>query len=354
MRGYLAIRDVGLFSGKFFGRAGSCAGELVHFHSRSFCWDIFTDPVYKNKIVVTDPVCLENRQPSPEENRSFMPHLSALVLLGTVEKPDDNPEGSSLLDYMQANRISGFVPDRRDLLYDILSFSNPTRAALDRSGDRAVELSNNSLPKGEDELRSLASPAEFLWDLTNGYAIQEKASLVVWDFGTSYRLLQSLKSKGCSLRVVPPDTPAEDIVALHPDGVIIAGNGLNERDRNRIIFEVERMIGIRPLLGIGGGAVTLASALGMETYHLNDPHFGTAIPVEEIETGRISATYQTHSNGIKLDSAEDSGAEITHINVCDESVEAFTVDDYQVIGSLYYDSFMEEPPYMQRFLDLLA
>lgn len=354
MRGYLAIRDVGLFSGRFFGRAGSCSGELVHFHSKSFCWDIFTDPVYKNKIVLTDPVYLEDRQPSPEEYRSFMPHLSALVLLGKMERPNDPIEGSSLLDYMQKNGISGFIPDRRDLIYDVLSFSSPIRAALDRSSERAVELSNNSLPKDEDGLRSLASPAEFLWDLTNGYAFQEKNSIVVWDFGTSYRLLQSLKSRGCSLRLVPPDTPADDIVALHPDGVVIAGNGLPERDKNRIIFEVERMIGIRPLLGIGGGAVTLASALGMETYHLNDPHFGTAIPVEEIETGRISATYQTHSNGIQLDSAEDSGVQITHINVCDDSVEAYTVDDYQIVASLYYDSFMEEPAYLGRFFDLVS
>jgi carbamoyl-phosphate synthase small subunit len=354
MRGFLAIRDVGLFSGRFFGRAGSCSGELVHFRSKSFCWDIFTDPVYKNKIVITDPVCLENRPPSPEENRSFMPHLSALVLLGTVEKPVDGPQGSSLSDYMQKNRISGFIPDRRDLLYDILSFSSPSRAALDRSSDRALEMANNPVSTDEDGLGSLASPAEYLWDLANGYTTQEKVSLAIWDFGTSYKLLQSLKSKGCSLRLVPPTTPAEDIVALHPDGVIIAGNGLPERDRNRIIFEVERMIGIRPLLGIGGGAVTLASALGMETYHLNDPHFGTAIPVEEIETGRISATYQTHSNGIKLDSAQESGAQITHFNVCDDSVEAYAVDDYQVIGSLYYDSFMEEPPYLERFLGLLG
>lgn len=353
MRGYLAIRDIGLFSGRYFGWAGSCTGEIVHFRSQSFCWDILTDPAYRKKIVITDPVYVENRQPSPEENQSFMPHLSALVFLGAVREPRSSSSEPGLMRYFKSNRICGFIPDRRDLLYDALTFTSRATGCLDRSKEEAIINSRKPVSNDDGDLRSVTAPYEYLWDLATGEKPQEKYNVVVWDFSTNYNLLRNLRKLGCRLRMVPVDTFPEDIVALHPDGVIIAGDSIVPESSEKIIPRIERLIGIRPLLGVGCGAVHLASALDIKTTPLEDPHFGTAIPVEDIRTGRVKATYQAHSRTIDLSSAERSGTEITHINVCDDSAEGFANYEYRVMGSFYSDSFEETPQYLRSFMGVL-
>lgn len=353
MRGYLALRDVGIFSGRYFGWAGSCTGEIVHFRSHSFCWDILTDPAYRKKIVITDPVYVENRQPSPEENQSFMPHLSALVLLGAIRESRSDPFEPGLMKYFKSNRICGFIPDRRDLLYDALTFASRATGCLDRDKEQAIINSQKPVSNNHDDLQSVTAPHEYLWDLTTGDKPDEEYNVVTWDFGTSYNLLRNLKKLGCRLRMVPPDTFPEDIVALHPDGVVIAGDSISPESADKIIPRIERLIGIRPILGVGSGAVSLASALGIETASLDTPHFGTAIPVEDIRTGSIEATYQAHSETIDSSSAARSGTKITHINVCDDSPEGYANPEYQVMGSLYSDSFERTPYHLEGFIDIL-
>lgn len=349
----MAIRDIGLFPGKFIGWAGSCSGEVAHFHSLDFQWEILTDPAYHRKIVITDPVYVEDKIPLPEESQSFMPHLSGIVFLGAIRRPSLNYTNRGLSDYLRANRVAGFLPDKRNLLFDLLRIAPASVAGLGRDPEEAVSASAQPGSIKVEDLKNLAAPLEYLWDLLPGEKAREKFNVAVWDFGTSYKLLQSLRTKGCRVRVMPPSSFPEDIVALHPHGVIISGNVLSEEARAGIIPGVERLIGIRPLLGVGGGAVTLATALDAETVKLEEPHFGTAIPVEEIESGEIAATCQNHTHSISHKSMEESGAEITHINVCDDSVEAYRIDDYKIIGTLYHESFMERRSFLDRFLELL-
>jgi carbamoyl-phosphate synthase small subunit len=353
VRGYLAIKDVGLFPGRYFGWNGACFGKVAHFQSKSFCWDILTDPSYHKKIVITDRVYVEDMKPLPEENHSFKPHLSAIVFLGPIKKSSFGSRQDDLEEYLQTNRISGFIPDRRDLLYDALRFRSDTTAAIDNNPEDALKGSGRIPSYLSDDVKSISTPQEYLWDLVPGNISEEIFNVVVWDFGTSYKLLRAFKEHGCRIRVVPSDTSPEDIVALHPDGIILSGSPLSPAGAKRIIHNVERIIGIRPLLGLGGGAVTLAQALGMEITNLESPHYGSAIPVENLQTGRISATYQSHSLSVDSVSAEASGCEVTHINVCDDSVEGYSNDDYELLGSFYTDTFEESPFYLDKFKRLL-
>ena len=355
MRGYLAIKNIGLFSGCYFGWDGPCSGEVAHFHSRGFCWDILTDPAYHKKIVITDKVYVEDKSPLSEDSQSFMPHLSAIVFLGSIRKSSLSSSSSDegLEEYLRTNRITGFIPDRKDLLFDTLRFVSCATAGLAPDPGDALDGSRIPATYNTDDLKWVSIPQEYLWDLSPIDVPEEKHNIVVWDFGTGYGLLRTFRKNGCRIRVVPPYTPPEDIVALHPDGIIISGSPLSPSSAREIIPRVERVIGIRPILGVGGGAITLAEALGIEISELENPHHGSAIPVETIGTGRISATYQTHSLTPGAISVEKAGCAITDINVCDESVEGFINDEYNIIGALYSDAFGESPAYLAGFNQIL-
>lgn len=353
MRGYLAIKNVGIFAGRFFGWQGPCSGEIAHFRSLDFCWDILTDPAYHRKIVITDRVRVEDRSPLFEDSQSFMPHLTAIVFLGPIIKTAQSPNPTGLEDYLASNKIAGFIPDRKELLYDSLKFASSSSAGLAGNPDDALDGADNPVVYDAEDLKWVSAPQEYFWDLAIGSLPREKFNIVVWDFGTAYGLLRTFRKIGCRLRIVPPNTDPEDIVALHPDGIIISGSPLSPSAARRIIPKIERVIGIRPVLGVGGGAVSLAQAMGIEILDMEKPHHGSAIPIEEVNTGRVSATYQAHSLSLSDSGIGKSGCLTTHFNVCDDSVEGFVNHEYETIGALYSDVFQECPPYLDEFTRIL-
>lgn len=353
MRGYLAIKDIGTFSGSYFGWQNSCAGELVKFQSLNFCWDILTDPAYKKKIVITDSVSVDDRQPAPDEIQSFMSHLEGIVFLGNVSVSGNGSGRNLLRSYFESNRITGFIPDRREFLRDILEFSNLGTGAIDRVRETAMDKAAFPSVLDNEDLKSVASPEEFYWDLAAGDIPVEKQIVAVWDFGTNYNLFRSLKLLGCRVRIAPPNTEPEDMVALHPDAVVITGGPAAAKHSDKYLPKIERMIGIRPLLGVGGGAAILARALGMKTKTIGFPHFGNSIPVEDTATGKIEASYQTHSIAIDPGSAHDSGVKITQVNVCDGSIEGFAVPEYETTGSFCLPTVEYMPSYFKGFLNNL-
>jgi len=353
MRGYFAIKGIGTFSGSYFGWDGPCAGEIINFKSPIFCWDILTDPTYKKKIVVTDSAVLDDRQPSPDEIQSFMPHLEGIVFLGPVNAGGNGSGHNHLSDYFRSNRIAGFIPDRKDLLKDILEFANLSTGSIDVDRNAAIRKSISPVQLEREDLKSVAAPEEFYWDLAPGEVPEQKFVAVVWDFGATYNLFRSLRLLGCRVRIVPPHTVPEDIVALHPDVVVIPGGPTAARNSDSFLPAIERMVGIRPLLGVGGGAALLARALGMKTKPIGFPHFGNSIPVEDTLSGKIEASYQTHSLTIDPRSARESGVTITHVNVCDGSIEGFAMPEYETAGSFCLPTVEYMPGYFKGFLESL-
>jgi len=353
VRSYLAIKDVGVFPGRYFGWEGSCSGETAFFRSRSFCWDIMTDPAFHKKIVITDRVDVDDISPANQESLSFMPHLSGIVFLGNIKSDGDSDRSHGLRSFLEQNRITGFIPDRQDLLFDALRFVGDSTAGLAPRVDDAIGSSLTPAAYQRVDMISVSAPQEYLWDLTPGEKPGDIYNVIVWDFGTSFRLMKTFREIGCGIRVVPADTSPEDIVALHPDAIIISGRPLSGGDVESLAPRLHRILGIRPLMGVGGGAVTLARTLGVEVAKLESSHFGSAIPVEEVSTGRISSTSQSHSLTPIAKSLEQAGCRVTHVNVCDESVEGFASDELQIIGSLYTEVFGENPPFLDSFLRLL-
>ena len=43
--------------------------------------------------------------------------------------------------------------------------------------------------------------------------------VVLMDFGYKRNIVRSLKNRGCDVTIVPSDTPAEEILAMKPDGI---------------------------------------------------------------------------------------------------------------------------------------
>ena len=45
---------------------------------------------------------------------------------------------------------------------------------------------------------------------------------MAYDFGIKTNILRRLASFGCSITVVPANTPADDVMAMNPDGIFFS------------------------------------------------------------------------------------------------------------------------------------
>ena len=93
--------------------------------------------------------------------------------------------------------------------------------------------------------------------------------MVVYDFGVRNNILRMLAQRGCAVTVVPAQTPASEVLALQPDGVLFS-NGPGDVQNCSYAIETARAFMEKkiPLFGISLGHQILAYACGAQTYKL--------------------------------------------------------------------------------------
>ena len=95
---------------------------------------------------------------------------------------------------------------------------------------------------------------EALWQLGEGYVHTDGKNLrykvVAYDFGIKFNILRCLVSAGCDVTVVPATFPAEEALAMGPDGIFLSNGPGDPEPMVEVIENIRKFIGKKPIFGI--------------------------------------------------------------------------------------------------------
>ena len=152
------------------------------------------------------------------------------------------------------------------------------------------------------------------------------------------------------MTICPANTPIEKVLNFKPDGILLS-NGPGDPEKCKEEIEIVKKLSNTnlPILGIGLGHQLMATAHGFKTAKLKYGHRGTNHPVKDLETGRVYITTQNHGYYVEADSINPEIAEVSHVNLNDNTVEgirykknnSFTVQFYLDDESQIFDKFVQ-------------
>jgi carbamoyl-phosphate synthase small subunit len=333
MRAVLALADGRIFEGKSFGATGEATGEVVFNTAMTGYQEVLTDPSYKGQMVTMTYTQIGNTGINPEDIESKQLYLSGFIVKEYFDNYSNWRATMSLDAYLKENCVVGIQGlDTRALtrhLRDkgaqngIISTVDFDHASLVKKAQAVPSMAGLDLASGV----SCTTPyrwTEGLWDLGEGYPVVDPGTLkykvVAYDFGIKYNILRCLVDAGCDVTVVPACFPAEEALAMNPDGIFLSNGPGDPEPLVAVQENIRTFIGKKPIFGICLGHQLLGLALGGRTMKLKFGNHGSNLPVVDSATGKVEITAQNHGFCVDLDSVAEI-CELGHQNLNDQTVE---------------------------------
>jgi len=364
----LVLKDGRTFEGFSFGAEGETGGEVVFTTSMCGYQEILTDPSYDRQIVCMTYTQIGNYGVNDEDMESRMPFVAGFVVREYQDFPSNFRSNGSLESFLKKYSIVGIEGiDTRALTAHLRDKGamNGIISTVDFDRDSLLKKLN-TFPSmvGLDLVKNVSTDKPYdwskgLWTLENGYVEKSdgKYFIVAYDYGIKFNILRNLVTAGFKVKVVPADFPAEEVLKLNPDGIFLSNGPGDPEPVTYAIENVKKLINKKPIFGICLGHQILGLALGGKTYKLKFGHRGGNQPVKDLTTGKVEVTSQNHGFAVDIDSLKGK-AEVTHINLNDNTVEGLKHKEYPIFSVQYHPEASPGPhdaSYLfKRFFDLVA
>ncbi|HEX9079411.1 MAG TPA: glutamine-hydrolyzing carbamoyl-phosphate synthase small subunit, partial [Desulfuromonadaceae bacterium] len=306
--------------------------------------EVLTDPSYKGQMVTMTYTQMGNTGINPEDIESRQLYLSGFIVREYLDCYSNWRATMSLDAYLKENGVVGIQGlDTRAL----------TRHLRDKGAQNGiistVELDHERLVEKARMVPSMAGLdlasgvtcekpyhwTEKLWELGAGYteatASELKYRVVAYDFGIKLNILRCLVSAGCDVTVVPATFPAEEALAMNPDGIFLSNGPGDPEPMTEVIANIRKFVGKKPIFGICLGHQLLGLALGGQTIKLKFGNHGSNLPVMDLATRKVEITAQNHGFSVDIVSLAHA-CDLAHENLNDQTVEGMRHNELPIFS----------------------
>ncbi|MFC3606290.1 glutamine-hydrolyzing carbamoyl-phosphate synthase small subunit [Stutzerimonas tarimensis] len=369
----LALADGSIFRGESIGADGHTIGEVVFNTAMTGYQEILTDPSYAKQIVTLTYPHIGNTGVNPDDAESFQVWAAGLIIRDLPLLASSWRNQQSLPDYLKENGTVAIADIDTRRLTRILREKGSQNGCIlvgdDATEEKALELAR-SFPglKGMDLAREVSVKERYEWRSsvwcleTNRHdevpAEQLPYHVVVFDYGVKYNILRMLVARGCRLTVVPAQTSASEVLALNPDGVLLANGPGDPAPCDYAIRAIQELLETEvPVFGICLGHQLLALACGARTVKMSHGHHGANHPVQDLDTGVVMITSQNHGFAVEEDSLPGN-VRATHKSLFDGSLQGIERTDKAAFSFQGHPEASPGPhdvaPLFDRFIDAMA
>ncbi|CAI8366868.1 MAG: Carbamoyl-phosphate synthase small chain [Porticoccaceae bacterium UBA1117] len=330
----LALADGTIFRGTAIGAEGLSVGEVVFNTALTGYQEILTDPSYARQIVTLTYPHIGSTGVNAEDEESDTIWAAGLVIRDLPLLASNFRSEASLDDYLSGKNILGIADiDTRKLTRILRQTGAQSGCIMTGDIDEQKALASarefaglKGMDLAKEVTASTSYPwTEHSWVLGEGYKSQQPGSakykVVAYDYGVKRNILRMLVDRDCELLVVPAKTSAEEVLAMHPDGVFLSNGPGDPEPCDYAITAIKKILETQmPVFGICLGHQLLALASGAKTMKMKFGHHGANHPVEDIKNNIVMITSQNHGFAVDEDSLPNNLV-ATHRSLFDGSLQ---------------------------------
>ena len=344
----LILEDGTVFTGEAFGGNNASKGEVVFTTGMTGYQETISDPSFYGQIVTLTYPLVGNYGINRDDFESITPAIRGFVVRELEEHPSNFRKDSSLGDYLALKDIPGIQGIDTRKLTRIIRAKGAVRAYLSEAGaDVNVEeivAQLQATPHITHHVKEVSPKAAYP-------SPGRGKRVVVIDFGMKHGILRELNKRDCDVLVVPYNTPASEILAWHPDGIMLSNGPGNPEDVTEGIETVRELVGKVPMFGICLGHQIFSLACGAKSFKLPFGHRGGNHPVKDLRTGRTDLTSQNHGYAIDIESLKDTDLELTHVALNDGTCEGVRHKKFPIFTVQYHPEASPGPEDSNHLFD---
>lgn len=312
MKAFLILEDGTIFEGSSIGSTKEVVSEIVFNTSMTGYLEVLTDPSYAGQAVCMTYPLIGNYGITPDMESS-RPWPDGFIVRELSRIPSNFRCEGTIQDFLLKHDIPGIAGIDTRALTKILR----------EKGTMNGMITTNENYNFEEILPKLK--AYVTGDVVSKVTCDTKKVLpgdglrvALLDLGAKKNIAKSLNDRGCEVTIYPAHTPASEILASNPDGIMLSNGPGDPKDCGPIIDEIKKLYDSdTPIFAICLGHQLMALATGADTHKMKYGHRGGNHPVKDLETGRVYISSQNHGYVVDTDKLDPSVATPAFVNVND-------------------------------------
>ena len=357
MKAFLVLEDGTVFEGTHIGADKEVISEIVFNTSMAGYLEVLTDPSYAGQAVCMTYPLIGNYGICKEDMESLKPWPDGFIVRELSRIPSNFRCDMTIQQFIEENNVPGIAGIDTRALTKILRekgtmngmITTNEKFDLDEVIPKLKKYTTGKVvekvsceekytvaARTLEENGPLSGSASFDKEAYARGEREKKPSLVqesngaglkvaLMDFGAKKNIADSLAARGCEVTVYPALTPAEEIIADCPDGIMLSNGPGDPKECTSIIEEIKKLYATEiPIFAICLGHQLMALANGADTYKMKYGHRGGNHPVKDLATGRVYISSQNHGYVVDTDNLDPAVAVPAFVNVNDGTNEGLS------------------------------